>query len=153
MVTTNHRVDLSISSKRGQIDCILGQCIETLFGIFGVDPTVSPDLIDGRFESGFGETSLLDDGLDARVFNESEEEMVLSDVRIVHGLLNGLGLSEDLESGRAEADLIWGWRLRGLPDDNTVECSLNSSLPSNISFECNHWSEGINLLDRRQLFE
>jgi hypothetical protein len=39
--------------------------------------------------------------LDTGVLDEGEKEMVLSNVGIMHRLLNGLRLSEDLGSGRA----------------------------------------------------
>ena len=101
MITANNRVDLSVCGQGRQIHCILRQGVETLFGIFCVDPTVATDLADSCLESSFGETGLLDNGLDAGVLDEGKEEMVLSDVRIMHGLLNRLGLPEDLNGSRA----------------------------------------------------
>lgn len=101
MITTNDGVDLSVRGESRQIDCIFRQGVETLLGILGVDPTVSTNLVDGRLESSFGEAGLLNNGLNARVFDKGKEEMVLSDVGIMHGLLNGLGLPEDLNGGRA----------------------------------------------------
>ena len=113
VVTTNDRVDLSIRGKGCQIDCILGQGVEALFGILCVHPTISADLIDGSLEDGFGKTGLFYNGLNTGIFNESEEEMVLSDVGVVHSLLNGLGLFEDSDSCSTQGSLFWGRRLRG----------------------------------------
>ena len=132
VVATDNRVDLSVRSKSRQIDSVFRQGIKALLGIFGVNPTVSTNLVDSRFESGFGETDLLYDGLDAGVLDKGEEEMVLSNERIVHGLLNRLRLTEDFDSGRAEVDLIWRRRLRRQPNDGPVECPLDRNLKENV---------------------
>lgn len=133
MITTNNRVDLSICCKGCEIDCILGQGVEALFGISRVHPTVSADLVDGGFEGGFGETGLFNDGLNTGILDESEEEMVLSDVGVVHGLLDGLGLPDEGRGSCIQGDLLWWRRLRGQPDDDTVESPPEYGLTRNIS--------------------
>ena len=80
VITTNDRVDLSVRGQSRQIYRILIQRVETLFGIFCVNPTVSTNLADRCFEDGFGEAGLFNYRLDARVLDEGKEEMVLSNV-------------------------------------------------------------------------
>ena len=80
MIATDDWVDLAIRGQSRQIDSIFRQGVETLLGIFGIDPSVSANLVDGCFESSFGESGLLYNGLNAGVFDKGEEEMVLSNV-------------------------------------------------------------------------
>lgn len=87
VVSTNYRIDLALFRKRSEIDRIFIQRVETLLRRLGLHPSVTPDLLNSGLQGRFREVVLLQYACYRRVLDEGKEDVILSDVGVVHGLL------------------------------------------------------------------
>ena len=128
VVTTDDGIELALLRKGRQILRVFTECIETLFCVLAVDVPVTTELVDGSLESSLSETGFLQNRLYRRVFDNCGKEVVLRNVRIVHGFAKVFGFAEDLECGATESNLIGWWGLRWKTDDDLLESPLNEVL-------------------------
>jgi hypothetical protein len=83
VVASDDRVELALLGEAGEVDGILGESIEALFGVFAVDATVPAGLLYGGLDSCGGEGCFFKDGDDGGVLDEREDQVVLGNVRVV----------------------------------------------------------------------
>lgn len=128
VISPNDGIDLPFSSQFRQIDCILLQGIKAFLCTFAVNALVTSNLLNGSSENWFGKPSFLDDRCYGGVLYKRKEKVILSKICIMHIFLLLLCLMQDLDSGRAERDFIWSWRLRRKPDDEFLKTTADRCL-------------------------
>lgn len=82
-----------------QVYGILAQSIEACFSILGFNSIVVAELLNDGLEGSFSEAGLSDNGSNRRVFPKGEKKMALSNIGIIHLLMNALHFLLNLEGG------------------------------------------------------
>ena len=83
--------------------------------------------------------------------------MILSDVRIVHSLLESLRVTEDFDRIVADRDILWRWRLCRKADDDLLQPTLDVVLRNRGQYlsqvlhgGCTYWVATSLLYDGRE---
>lgn len=74
-------------SQRSQINGVFLQGVKAFLGTFALYVLVASNLLDSTSENCLGEPNFLDDRCNGGILYECKEEVILSEVRIVHGFL------------------------------------------------------------------
>lgn len=64
VVASDDGVELALFGERGEVDCVFGESIEALFGVFAVDTAVASGLLEGGFDGCGSEGGFFENGRD-----------------------------------------------------------------------------------------
>ncbi|PBK71049.1 hypothetical protein ARMSODRAFT_974246 [Armillaria solidipes] len=114
VVTANDKINLNKMNniithtfcKGGQAYGILAQSIKTSFSILGFNSTVVADLLNDSLEGSFSEAGLSNNRSNGKVFPKDKKKMALSNIGIVHHLVNALHFLQNLEEDGTRRNII-----------------------------------------------